>query len=77
MVFPHFLNQAPPGAQQLRLPPWNVPHLGHARLAVVVAMFVVGATVVVVAAVVSGAVVVTVVVAAVVAGGKSAGVDKL
>ena len=28
---PHFLNQAPPGAQQLTLPDLrNVPHLGHA-----------------------------------------------
>ena len=27
---PHFLNQAPPGAQQLTLPDFaNVPHLGH------------------------------------------------
>ena len=60
------------------MPPWNVPHLGHARLAVVVAMFVVGAIVVVVAVVASGTAVAVVVAAvAVVASGKSAGVDKV
>jgi len=36
--FPHFLNQEPPGAQQLRLPDFVlVPHLGHTRpIAVVI-----------------------------------------
>ena len=65
--------QAPPGAQQLRLPLLNLPHLGHIPLAVVLIMVAVGVTVVV-----SGAAVATVVLATVVTGGgKSAGVDKL
>ena len=73
-VCAHFLCQAPPGAQQLRLPLLNVLHLGHVPLAVV-EMAAVGVTAVVV---VSGAAVATVVLATVVTGGgKSAGVDKL
>ena len=41
---PHFLNQAPPGAQQLALPDFsNVPHFGHASvLATVVNAVVIG-----------------------------------
>ena len=36
-VFPHLLNQAPPRAQQLRLPEFlTVPHLVHMGLTVVV-----------------------------------------
>ena len=34
---PHFLNQAPPGAQQLYLPDFlNVPHFGHAIVSAIV-----------------------------------------
>ena len=57
-VSPHFWAQAPPGAQQLRLPVFSmVPHRGHAWAALVaisevtavVAMLVTDTTVVVVA----------------------------
>ena len=40
-ALPHFLYQAPPGAQQLRLPDFLlVPHFGHAELGLLVVVVV-------------------------------------
>ena len=79
---PHLSTQAPSGAQQLRWPLSKVPHLGHARLALVaVAMVAVGVTVLAVVRVAVGATLVATVVSravvvattAVFMGAKSAG----
>ena len=41
---PHFLNQAPPRAQQLDLPDLRLPHLEHALEVVAIAVVVGGAS---------------------------------